>query len=83
MKEKLQQLYDLKMHIESKSFQDNIMKPLYEELDKQKYAYQCQSLRELAEVNGKRKGLMFIIKLLKQIETDVKNTKNELDSQQD
>ena len=81
MKEKLQDLYALKLAIESKAFQENIMKPLFEELDKTKNAYDCESLRELATVKGRKQGLMFIIKRLKEIDKDIKNLKYELDQE--
>ena len=82
-KEKLETLYNLKIAIESKGFQEFIMKPLYEEMDKLKNAYDCESLRELSALKGKRQGLKFIIGILKQVDTDTKNLKYELESRQE
>jgi len=83
LKEKLQQLYQLKISIESKGFQEYVMKPLYEELKKLKDAYDCESLRELSTVKGKKQGLKFIIELLKRVDVEIKNTKYELESRED
>lgn len=81
MKEKLETLYKLKTAIESKGFQDHIMKPLYEELDKLKNAYDCDSLEELSALKGNRDGLMKVIDILKDIDVEIGNIKHELDSQ--
>ena len=83
LKEKLQQLYQLKISIESKGFQEYVMKPLHEELEKLKDAYDCESLRELSTVKGKKQGLKFIIELLKRVDVEIKNTKYELESRED
>lgn len=79
-KERYNHLTELKMYIESFPFQEFIMKPLFEEMDKQKNAYDCESLRELAQVKGKKQGLKFLIDILKRVEKDITNTKDELDS---
>jgi len=71
-------LRDLKGNIESEAFQEMIIKPIFTELESLKNAYDCQSLRELSEVKGKKIGLKFIIKLFKQINTDYKNSKFDL-----
>jgi hypothetical protein len=73
-----QELIRMKEMIESTEFQKFIMKPLYEELDFLKNAYDCQSLRELSTVKGKKQGLKWIIERLKQIDTDLKNKKFEI-----
>lgn len=78
-KELLEELYNLKNFIESNEFQKFIMKPVFEELDKQKNAYDCESLRELAQVKGKKQGLMFLVKLLKDIEVKIKNEKFDIE----
>lgn len=48
-------------------------------MDKQKNAYDCESLRELSVVKGKKQGLEFFIKLLKGVDKDIKNLKYELE----
>jgi hypothetical protein len=80
-KELLEELYSLKNFVESNEFQKFIMKPLFEELDKQKNAYDCKTLTELATVKGKKQGLTFLIKLLKGIELQIKNEKFDLDNE--
>lgn len=82
-KETLSRLIDLKGYIESPVFQEEIMKPLYEELDKQKDAYDCDTLKELYKVKGKKDGLKYIIKLLKGIETKAKNLRFDIENSED
>lgn len=77
--EKLQELYNLKRYIESKEFQEYIMKPLYQEIDELKASYDCESLRELAAIKGKKQGLHYLIKRLKIIDTEIKNLKFEIE----
>lgn len=81
MKEKLSELFTLKGYIETKVFQEHVMKPIFTELDRQKNAYDCKTLQELATVKGKKEGLLFLIDLFKQIDTDIKNTKWEIENQ--
>ena len=80
MQEKLDKLNTLKLYIESEAFQEWIMKPLFAELDKQKVAYDCKTLNELATVKGKKEGLMFMIKLLKEVDRQIKNTKLDIEN---
>ncbi len=76
---KLDYLFELKAQIESFPFQEFLVKPVFAEMDKQKNAYDCESLRELSVVKGKKQGLEFFIKLLKGVDQDIKNLKYELE----
>ena len=69
--EKLNELYAVKRSIESKEFQEYVMKPLFAEMDKLKDAYDCESLRELSQTKGKKQGIQAILKIFKGIETDI------------
>lgn len=69
------ELQELKTVIDIKNgalFQKYFVEPVYREVEKLKDAYDCESLRELATVKGKKQGLTFFIKLLKQIDEDFK-----------
>lgn len=79
LEEELAELYELKRYIETRTFQENIIKPIKEEIGKLKDAYDCTSLRELSEVKGKKWGLNKILKVLRYIDTDIRNKKSELD----
>jgi hypothetical protein len=81
LKEEFDDLWDLKIKIESKNFQERLVKPIYAEMEKLKGAYDCESLRELATVKGKKQGLKFFIGLLKQVDIDLKNAKYELEKE--
>lgn len=80
LKEEFDELYDLKLKIESKGFQEHVMQPLYKEIDKLKVAYDCKTLTELSNLKGRVDGLKTIIKIFKQIDSDLKNKKYELDN---
>lgn len=80
-KEKFARLSDLRGYIQSEVFQTFIMKPLYEELDKQKNAYDCESLKELWRVKGKKDGIKFLIDTLKRVDLEWSNTKLEIESE--
>lgn len=79
LKQELDELWALKQKIESQEFQKYLVKPIYDELNKLKGAYECESLRELNTLKGKKQGLMFFIGLLKQVDLDLKNKKYELE----
>ena len=70
----LAELMDIKAHIESPVFQKFIVEPFKKELDTLKDAYDCDSLREMHTLKGKKQGLMFMFKTLKSIETKYKNS---------
>lgn len=82
-KEELELIFELKTHIESRAFQDLVMKPLFEEIAEIKGAYDCQTLAELRALKGRKQGLEFLIKLLKQKEVDIKNLKYELETSEE
>jgi hypothetical protein len=82
-KEKLNELYAVKRSIESKEFQDYVMKPLFAELDKLKEAYDCKTLTELSLMKGRQQGLKKVIDIFKQIETEIKNLKFKIEQSDD
>ena len=79
-KQELDELYDLKIKIQSKVFQNRIMQPVIKELEKLKSAYDCNTTEEIANIKGRRDGIMFLINLLKQTDNDLKNKKFEIDN---
>ena len=78
-KEKLELLHELQAHVESKAFQELVMKPLFSELDSLKNAYDCESLRELNTLKGKKQGIVFLLNLLKQNDQERKNIRYRLE----
>ena len=79
-KEELQELYEFKNMIEMRVFQKYIMEPLKKEINSLKNSYNCQTLKEMNTLKGKYKGLMFLIKKLKEIENETRNKKTEIES---
>lgn len=77
-KEQFAALSDLKAHIESLPFQEFIIKPLYAELEKLKAAYTCETLKELYAIKGEARGLKKMMGILKQIDIDWNNLRDEL-----
>lgn len=60
-----QELRDLMIAIESPAFQELVMKPIIKELDSLKAAYDCDTVKEMARLKGKREGLRIVIDRLK------------------
>lgn len=83
LKERYQQLVDLKAAIQSEGFQNFIIGPLTKELEGIKYAYDCQSLRELSVMKGRRQGLKKLMEILKDVEVELNNTFHELEEEKD
>lgn len=83
LKDKLMLLSEVKGQIESEAFQTFIVKPMWEEMDKLKVAYDCESLRELSTIKGKKQGLQFLIGILKGIDLEIKNTRYELENSEE
>lgn len=80
MKEKLKQLYDLKAYIETPVFQEYLVQPIYKELDKLKSASKCKTWDDVCELKGEEKGLKFLVKLLKEVDREIKNIRFEIES---
>jgi|JI10StandDraft_1071094.scaffolds.fasta_scaffold51608_6 hypothetical protein len=74
----LKELQELAFYIEQEAFQNHIVKPLREYEDKQKDAYDCESLRELATVKGRKQGVKEFFKILNSIHEDIKIKTEEL-----
>ena len=79
IKSEFDELWDLKLKIESQSFQKYLVKPIKDELYNLKASYDCKTLAELATQKGKYQGLMFFIDLLKEANVKIKNLKDELE----
>lgn len=79
LQEQLEELYDIKVKIESSNFQKYIAKPLREKQDALKNAYDCKSLIELATIKGKKQGIEEFFDVLKQIDCDIRNIKTEIE----
>jgi hypothetical protein len=79
-KQEFEELLDMRSKIQSPVFQKYIVKPIYEEMDKLKSAYDCDSLRELHTIKGKKQGLKFFIEILKQIDKEYANKLYEIEN---
>lgn len=81
MKEKLKQLFDLKAYIETPVFQEYLVQPIYKELDKLKSASKCKTWDDVCELKGEEKGLRFMVKLLKEVDREIKNTRFDIEQE--
>lgn len=79
-KEELQELLEVKRMIESKLFQEYIVAPIRGYQDKLKEAYNCKSLTELATIKGKKAGSEKFFDILKDIDVDFINKKNDVEN---
>lgn len=76
--EELAKLNSLAGMIESDEFQEYIYKPLQAELDKLKDAYDCDSLRELATLKGKKWGLQQFFNKVKDTHGKIRSLREDL-----
>ena len=72
-KEKLEALIEIKSQIDSPAFQKFIVKPFETRMKGLKGAYDCETLKQLHTIRGEKKGLLFLFKVLKEINTDYEN----------
>ena len=64
--------------IESKAFQDSIVKPMRTFQDLLKSSYDCKTLEELATIKGQKIGSDKFFKILKELDEDFNNKANQL-----
>lgn len=79
-KAELNELQEFKAMVQSRLFQKYLMEPIKNEIDGLKRAYDCGSVKEIAELKGKYKGLKFVVDILKQNENKTKNLIFEIDN---
>lgn len=80
LRKKLEELYELKRQIESEEFQKYFAKPLREKQSKLKTDFFSDSLKDSWRKGGKHEGIQEFFEILKQIDTEIKNTKYEIDT---
>jgi len=81
--EQLAELYELKRYVESRTFQDNIIKPLRKRQDELHLNFFSDTIKEAWRKGGKYEGIKEFFSILKDIDNDIKNLKYELESQPD
>ena len=79
--EKYKQLIDLKGFIETEAFQNFIMKPFYDELADVTKLRNLKSWEETCTAKGIEIGLEKLRDIMKQVEVDLKNTREELEEE--
>jgi len=79
--EKYKQLVDLKQYIETEAFQNFIMKPFYEELAGITKLRDLKNWEDTCKAKGIEIGLEKLRDILKQVEVDLKNTREELEEE--
>lgn len=79
-KELYNELFETKRMIESKLFQTYIVGRMREYQEKLKDAYDCESLRELATIKGRKQGSEEFFKILKTIDHEFKNKKTDIEN---
>lgn len=79
LKIKLDELYELKLWIETPIFQKYLCKPLREKQGKLKVNFFSDSLKESWRKGGKHEGIEEFFNILKEIDIEIKNTKYEVE----
>lgn len=77
----LEELMEIRHLIEKPIFQKYLATPMREYQSRLKASYDCKTLTELATLKGRKDGSEQFFKILKQIDTDYKNKRYELESQ--
>lgn len=72
IKDDYNELSGIKTIIESEPFQKYIAKPMEKQRESLKYAYQCESLKELHAMKGKKQGIDAFFSILKDIDNRYK-----------
>lgn len=80
LQKELNELYDARTCKDSSIFQKYFVEKMKKELDSMRYAYSCDTLKELNRLKGKREGLKYFFTLLKNIDEDIKIKENQLRS---
>jgi len=80
IREQFNELIRIKEMIESDEFQKYLVAPLREKQGKLKVNFFSDSVKESWRKGGKHEGIAEFFGLLKQIDTDYKNAKFELDN---
>jgi len=79
--EEYQELLEAREMLETKKFQKFIAQPMQKHWDELKTAYDCKTLSEIATLKGEAKMCKFFFSLLKNIDSDFRNKRDELDSE--
>lgn len=77
IKLELAELQDFKGMINSDIFKKFILDPMQAQMNDLKSAYDCESLKQLYAVKGKKQGLQVFFNLIENIETKIENKKLE------
>jgi hypothetical protein len=79
IQEELNELFEIKAQIESPTFQKYICKPLREKQDKLKVSFFSDSLKDSWRKGGKYEGIEEFFEILKQINCDIENKRDEIE----
>ena len=79
LKIKLDELYELKLWIETPLFQKYLCKPLRDKQGKLKVNFFSDTLKESWRKCEKHEGIEEFFNILKEIDTEIKNTKYEIE----
>lgn len=80
LRKQLAELNDVQLMIQSEHFQEYIVKPMREYQNALKNAYECESLKELHTIKGRKQGSEQLFQILKVIAEERKTIVNELNA---
>jgi hypothetical protein len=79
LQEELEELINIKNLIESKEFQKFIVAPMREKQNELKVSFFSDSLKDAWRKGGRLEGIKEFFEILKQIDVDYRNKKDELE----
>lgn len=77
IKIEIAELEDFKGMVHSDTFKKFILDPLNAQLEDMKDAYDCDTLRQLHTIKGKKQGLQMFFNLIENIDIKIENKKLE------
>lgn len=79
LQQKLEELFEIKLQIESPIFQKYLCQPLREKQGNLKVNFFSDTLKDSWRKGGKHEGIEEFFEILKDIDTEIKNTKYEIE----
>ena len=79
LQRELDELFAVKFMIEGELFQKYFATPLYQEKKQLKDAYDCESLKELQAMKGKKWGLDRFFNISKEVDTKIRFLRSEIE----
>jgi|GEM_PF-2082183 len=79
LERKLSELSDVQSFLNNENVKKHFLQPFEYEKDVLKNSYDCDTLKELYFIKGKKKGLFFIDEIIESIENEIGQLRKDID----